>query len=272
MFESISRVAPFASPQNLKTCHIFQVALSALCLAQSGLGQSSNFSVFDQKKVAVKPRIASSPAEPIDVQPQIHFDFDDPKEVRDSGKAHVSVTVTGTASAPGHNGLAREFSGEDSKITIDSDVSKFMVNEYTVACWVQPHQQGGYGLIFDLNGNYGVRLRLYGTSLNLNTGSQWHLIESESNSIKPEEWTHVAATCDSNVARLYVNGKLIGEKEVTQKLNFGTTATIGQGNRDRNADDTDTTDRKDSFLNGTIDDLRVYDIALSPEQIAALAK
>ena len=246
----------------------------ALLLATTALG--ADFNVFTQKKAVVgngaATKTGKEPAELADVQPQIHFDFDDPKEVRDSGKAHVHFIVTGTASAPGHSGLAREFSGENSKITIDSDLSKFMISEYTVACWVQPHQQGGYGLIFDLNGNYGVRLRLYGTSLNLNTGSQWHLIESESNSIKPEEWTHVAATCDSNVARLYVNGKLVGEKEVTQKLTFGATASIGQSTHVRNADDADTADPKDSVLNGTIDDLRVYDIALTPEQIAALAK
>ena len=246
--------------------------VAALLLASTALGENSGFNVFSQKKASPGAATKASAAL-FNVQPEIHFEFEDLKDVRDSGKARVHVTVTGTESVAGHIGRALEFSGEDSKITIDTDLSKIITSGYTVACWVRPHSQNGYGVLFNSNGNHGVSLRLQGTCIDLNTGNTWHLIMSDSDVMKLEQWTHVAATSDGSVAKLYVDGKLIGEKEVTERIEFGTTAVMGQVTETL-VDEASggKTDKADQFLNGSIDDFRVYDTALTAEQIAALAK
>ncbi len=89
-------------------------------------------------------------------------------------------------------------------------------------------------------------------------------------SISNGVWTHVAVTYDraNNKAFTYVNGKAqrsatnisrVGEGPLDWK--FGT---IG-----RNLDHLDSNDR---FFGGLIDDVRIYDRPLSPEEIANLAK
>ena len=77
------------------------------------------------------------------------------------------------------------------------------------------------------------------------------------------QWIHVAATRDGATASLYLNGQLESSTEylflVTNK---------GQGLR---IGSIGTTDGWAGFFKGRIDDVRIYDQALSPEQIEQLA-
>lgn len=73
------------------------------------------------------------------------------------------------------------------------------------------------------------------------------------------EWHHVALTCDGKTLALYVNGTLIGSAPTDEDLSgwqikrfyIGRTASYG-----------------DPSYRGDMDDIKVYDTALSPEQIA----
>jgi hypothetical protein len=77
-------------------------------------------------------------------------------------------------------------------------------------------------------------------------------------------WTHVAAVFDNGTMRLYLNGVPAGEQSVAA----GYTKSIGHAaignNRWAPGDDQDTP------LNGSLDDLRVYDYALSLADVEAI--
>jgi uncharacterized protein (DUF362 family) len=73
-------------------------------------------------------------------------------------------------------------------------------------------------------------------------------------------WTHVAATYDGSVIRLYVNGV---EDPITANL----TGTINSTDRDVNIGAC--LPYNDEYFNGMIDDVRILTRALTPEEIAA---
>jgi len=76
------------------------------------------------------------------------------------------------------------------------------------------------------------------------------------------EWTHVAATFGNEQRKLYINGRLVGEGTAPLSLNtqrplrIGGGATEGAGNY---------------FFPGKIDEVRVYNRVLTPEEVAGLA-
>jgi hypothetical protein len=76
------------------------------------------------------------------------------------------------------------------------------------------------------------------------------------------EWTHLAATSENEEKALYVNGRLVAQGSAPLGLNtarplrIGGGATEGPGNY---------------FFQGMLDEVRLYNQALSPEEVAGLA-
>jgi len=73
-------------------------------------------------------------------------------------------------------------------------------------------------------------------------------------------WTHIAATFDGTTARFYVDGEETGNGSFSFALD--TEAALHFGSGDPNGGNP---------FNGALDDVRIYDIALSPSEISALA-
>ena len=77
-----------------------------------------------------------------------------------------------------------------------------------------------------------------------------------------DTWTHLAGTWDGSELRIYVNGVLEGVSERSGSLAETTTpAQIGRGEQ---------ADVEGPVFNGLIDELSMYDNALSPQDIAAI--
>ncbi|MBP1990099.1 LamG domain-containing protein [Paenibacillus eucommiae] len=76
------------------------------------------------------------------------------------------------------------------------------------------------------------------------------------------EWTHIAAVREQNVLRLYINGELVSEKSDLGENDFNLSndlpLLIGAGEH--------------HYYKGAIDDLRLYNSALSQEDIQAILK
>ena len=87
---------------------------------------------------------------------------------------------------------------------------------------------------------------------------------------KPNEWTHLALTWDETTGiRFYVNGKLAGEKAATGKFD----AALDQfGPHSRIIGPTGVEASYNYDRGGDIDELRIYDRALSDDNIATLSK
>ena len=77
-----------------------------------------------------------------------------------------------------------------------------------------------------------------------------------------DEWSHVAATFDNRVMRLYVDGKEVASQERRGFIAPGNSITVGSFSA--------TMDR--AHFRGCLDSVRVYRRVLPPEEIAALAE
>ena len=152
-------------------------------------------------------------------------------------------------------GGALELDGVD-----DSVVHSFAVetwSAYTVTLWVKTDTLGqdeysgvfssyipsGAGFQIDVDGGYPGNYR-YNESSDQLIGTV------------TTDWVHLAAACDGSIARLYYNGNPAGTIAVTDMM-FNQFA-IGVN---RNAD---------KWFGGIIDDVRIYDCALSADNILQL--
>lgn len=83
--------------------------------------------------------------------------------------------------------------------------------------------------------------------------------------LKIERWEHVAATADGRLLRVYLNGIEVGSQPYDGTLFVSTTEGLGLG-------DSAGAELPSSRLHGAIDELAIWNVALSPEQIAFHAR
>ncbi|MHC4646216.1 MAG: LamG-like jellyroll fold domain-containing protein [Planctomycetota bacterium] len=77
-----------------------------------------------------------------------------------------------------------------------------------------------------------------------------------------DEWVHLAGTYDGSIVKCYVNGQVVGTEQADSIPLSQDPCGLGIGNR---------SDADDQPLHGAVDDVRVYDRALSAAEIAWLA-
>jgi len=84
----------------------------------------------------------------------------------------------------------------------------------------------------------------------------------EGGAVKANEWTHVAGTYDGENIRTYINGKVAAEKKIAKKELVASNKTLSIGVRG---------DSKDvQWFNGLIDEVAIFDTALSEKEITAI--
>lgn len=76
----------------------------------------------------------------------------------------------------------------------------------------------------------------------------------------PNQWYHIAGTYDGNEAKLYINGDLIDQGVLNGGIDYSNTGDVYVGNSSDGSFD----------LFGKLDEIRLYDRALSQEEIQAL--
>jgi hypothetical protein len=165
--------------------------------------------------------------------------------------------------AVGRIGGALVFDGVDDVLTI-ADHADFHVGALTIAAWINL-AGGAAGYRAVVSKPYGLA-RDNSYMLFLSTSSQpyFELVSSTlvaSESAPTDVWVHLAATWDGSVQQLYLNGTPIG-------TGSGTTMYDSHGLRIGG-------DLDDGVavlhMQGAIDDVRIYDVALTPEEVMALA-
>ena len=189
-------------------------------------------------------------------------------EVRErNGIPHGDVTF-----APGVFGRAFDFDGETGFIEVPSSPSLKLADEFTVGCWIN------YNRLTGSNGDaIAVKGRDYEGPLDwtmsvssvkklrvhVNTPTGWHYFDCET-TLNPGVWYYVTMSYDGLSLRGYVNGVLDGEKPVSglartsnEPLRIGAYAPVNG-----------TTSK--CFFDGRIDELSLYDRALSADEIAAI--
>jgi hypothetical protein len=179
-----------------------------------------------------------------------------------SGKGHNGTLNGATWAGPGWDGQGTclQFDGVDDWVEVPStaDLRFSATARYTLAAWVNWTTAPGHwsGVVTkgrEVGNWYGIWV---------DAGNQWVFGHGGNNqtgsAIVPNVWTHVAMVYDNGVKRIYLDGKLDNETVSSQSgdntgdLWFGAAKGVTE------------------FAPAQIDDIRIYDHALTAQEIKAL--
>ena len=177
-----------------------------------------------------------------------------------SGNGNDGTVANATWAAVGEHGGALVFDGSSSLVTVPDSPSLRLSSAMTLEAWVDPASGSGSSrdLVYKGDDNYYLEassapggVPAAGSSFGGSYGEVYG-----SGALPTGVWTHLAVTYDGSTLRLYVNGTLVASNAhagampgSSDPLQIGGDSLYGQ------------------FFQGMIDDVRVYNVALTPAQI-----
>lgn len=181
---------------------------------------------------------------------------------------------TSTTTAPGIIGQALLFDGSDDRVVTNTSVGNFGSDDFTVALWVKREAETGGG------SNDAISTRQSGvpegwiiyvsavcssggvaTYISASPGGNWDIANGESfGSFDCGEWHHIALTRSGNTFIKYLDGVNAGTFSSSSTIDdAGYALTIG-----------DSAVTLVEQFKGALDDVRIYDRALSADEITRL--
>lgn len=98
--------------------------------------------------------------------------------------------------------------------------------------------------------------------LRLKTSEDTYTLISEIGDIQLNEWTHVAGTYDGSTMKVFINGDLVGSMSASGLIAQDNTVPALIGRQPN---------RTDTSWNGAIDDVRIYNYAISQEELEGIS-
>jgi len=201
----------------------------------------------------------------------VHYKFDETSgtSAADASGNNRTATVTSGTWAAGKSGNALSLNGTSSYASLPAGLVSSL-NDFTISTWVKVSSNSDWGRIFDFGtgttsymflapqsgGGGGLR---FGITTSGN-GSEQQI--SASAPLATGTWKHVAVTLSGTTGILYVDGvEAARNSNMTLKpssLGSTTLNYIGRSNWSG-----------DPYLNGMVDDFKIYNRALSASEIAS---
>ena len=191
------------------------------------------------------------------------------------GYWHLDQCYGGNFIGPGSTGdltcddspfqFAATFDGVDDMIEVPDQPAFHFTAAMTVAAWVKPTSTAGLRTIVNkwyspdsyllriADGHFQFCLAF--------PGGPWGQTESVSFPAEAATWTHVAGVYDGHTIRLYLNGQLVASKDAAHGNIQDSARPLVIGNHP-----------VWSAFQGQIDEIRLYNVALSSTQLKALAQ
>jgi hypothetical protein len=163
----------------------------------------------------------------------------------------------------GKIGGALEFDGVDDFVDCGDDASLDITDQITLAAWVKTNDAGNSQFNpFVTKGDrtYGLKHHSQNTIEFVIYDGTWRVTHYPVDGSFNGLWHHLAGTYDGSKLKLYIDGKL----EVTTAYTGSIASSAANLNIASNSDESD------RFYNGAIDDLRIYNYALSGNKITTL--
>jgi len=179
-----------------------------------------------------------------------------------SGRGHAATLVNGASWTAGKTGNALTLANTSGQhATLPADVVS-KLSDFTIASWVYLNTTQTWARLFDFGGKPGAYMFLTPrsgggkTRFVLGTTHGYNDQVVEGPALPVGQWVHVAVTLSDRVAILYINGVEAGRNTgfFLQPVQLGETPQNFLGRSQFAAD---------PYLNGRIDDFRIYDYALS---------
>ena len=184
-----------------------------------------------------------------------------------SGNGHDGTLTNGAQWTTGNIGGAVSFDGTDDYVDVPYSPALNPPDAFTVSVWAMA-ASGGTGYRSPISCRDDGPQEGYiiyatpGDIWQFWTGPGWHGISGPS--VRLDSWVHLTAVFSAGTKRFYVDGILAGEAtDVTYNMNDRQVLLIGAGaNESAN---------HNYFFEGSVDDVRLYDRALSYGEVAGLA-
>jgi hypothetical protein len=177
-----------------------------------------------------------------------------------SGNGNTGTISGATWTTSGKFGGALSFNGSNSWVTVNDSASLDLTNGVTLEAWVKPALVSSWQAVVIKEQPSGLSYALYANSDHNSPDGAVHT-SVDTNlygvaALAANTWTHLATSYDGGTLRLYVNGTQVSSQAVsgslavsTGPLRIGGDSVWGE------------------YLNGVIDEVRVYNRALTPTEI-----
>jgi hypothetical protein len=210
------------------------------------------------------------------------FNSDSSTVVDDSSSSGSDGTLVNadpaTAFVPGRsgNGQALRLIASERQYVDVADADPLDISRMTLSAWVRytgatTSDTNGRWEVLEKAGAYWLNVRTNGL---VRVGGffgacdqtdHWHYLDSSA-SVQPRVWTHVAASYNGSRLAIFIDGAPSGSMTITGDLcQNDQPLAVGAKNAPAKG-------ILEAFWDGRLDDVRVYDRALSADRIAGLAK
>lgn len=205
-----------------------------------------------------------------------NFDENSGTVAKDITASNNGTLMNGPVWTAGKFGSALAFDGANDYVkAADKDSLSFTGNRFTLSAWVRLNALNKTQAIFS-KGKCGVDWTEYILQINssnratasFSPNSSASQTATGATSLALGTWYHIAATYDGSREVVYVNGAEDGSFTTSQSM-FNSPADMTIGARDTNSSASCSGDGTVAELNGTIDDARVYNRALTAAEVQA---
>ena len=196
----------------------------------------------------------------------VHFNFDEGSgsTVRDVSGNHHDGTIHGAEFVALQQGYALQFDGEDDYVEVPDSEALRIRGAVTVEAWVNVPFNSSHSVL-SKNGCMTLRQN-YKLGLGQNL-VQFTLVDCPEferaaigPAVEPNRWVHLAGSYDGKTVRVFVNGDQAGSLE--------STFTVGTLKAPLYIGATHYGPKLIGYFTGQIDEVRVYNLALTRDQIA----
>ncbi len=177
-----------------------------------------------------------------------------------SGNGNAGTITGATWTTSGRFGAALVFNGTNSWVTVNDSTSLNLATAFTLEAWVNPPSQSSWQVAVIKEAPGGMSYAVYANTSGNDPAAALHTTVDVNlygpSALPLNTWSHIAATYDGSSVKLYVNGSLVnsqswsGQMPVSSSpLRIGGDSVWGE------------------YFKGTIDEVRVYNRALSAAEI-----
>jgi hypothetical protein len=179
-----------------------------------------------------------------------------------SGNANTGTlsNATWAGAAAGKYGNALSFNGTNARVNVSDSNSLDLTSGMTLEGWVKPNVVTSYRtlVVKERPGDlaYGLYANVAANRPEAQVAAGGQRVLAGTSAIPANTWTHLAATYDGSTLRIYVNGTQVSSLAATGTITTSTSPLRIGGNAIWS-----------EWFNGLIDEVRVYNRALSAAEI-----